>query len=216
MSRRFFHVGIIWVLSTALGLSAAGRVAAGPIALFTSPGSGALRTGDGFTLGSKFTVGSNNAIVSSLGVFDSTGVALAAATPVDIWDSVGSVVAAATVPQGTADLNQFAYVSISPVTLLAGHSYTLGAYYSSSADPAQLRDHSSTPGTSPDFNSYLAAFTGSNTVGSISDPTGTTSGVAYIGPDFLYVVPEPSTLLLLASGFLLICSRLPNRFLRST
>jgi hypothetical protein len=190
-----------------IGLMAAGRATAGPLALFTSSGTGTIRTGDGFTLGGQFTVGSQNAVVSSLGVFDSTGSSLAAATPVDIWDSSQNVVASAIVPQGTTDANQFSYVAITPVTLLAGQTYTIGAYYSSSADPAQLHDHSASPGQSPDFNNYTARFSSSASAGVITIPTGGAGSGVYLGPNMIYTVPEPATLWLSGAGLLMLLCR---------
>ncbi|HEY4285434.1 MAG TPA: LamG-like jellyroll fold domain-containing protein, partial [Chthoniobacterales bacterium] len=164
-----------------------------PLPLVITAGSAALRAGDGFTLGTRFTVGSQNETVSAVGAWDgpnsggSIGDGLQASKPVAIWDSSGNVVASATVPAGTGGLlvGQFRYVAISPVTLLANQQYILGAYYSS-GDPDQLRDQAGGPTMSADFNSYVAAFTGSNTVGSISEPNGFAGGTAYVGPSFLY------------------------------
>jgi hypothetical protein len=78
---------------------------------------------------------------------------------------------------------------------------------SSSTDPAQLHDASTTPTTSPDFNTFVSRFTASNTVGSISQPTGGTTGVGYIGPNFQYAIPEPSSLALLAVGGMVLIRR---------
>ena len=113
--------------------------------------------------------------------------------------------------QGTTDTNHFSYASITPITLLAGQSYTIGAFYSAS-NTAHLLDHDGTPGTSADFNTYIARF--SNTTGSLTDPTGGTSGAAYIGPNMLYTVPEPATLLLLSGGLALVAGRLGLRMRR--
>jgi len=158
-----------------------------------APDSGSLRTGDGFTLGSSFTVGSSNALVTSLGAWDNGSDGLNFAKPVAIWDSSGNMIASATVGSGTAGtlVGEFRYASIPPVTLTAGQQYTVGVYYSAT-DPDQLHDHTGAPTMSSDFTGYVATFTGSNTVGSISKPTGGTTGAAYIGPSFQYVVPEPT------------------------
>jgi hypothetical protein len=188
----------------------AGGVASGQNALLLDAGSGNIRTGNGFSLGTTFTVGSNNETVFDLGVWDgpngdagSVGDGLQSSIPVGLFDSGGTLIASTTIPSGTTAtlINGFRYVAIAPINLLSGDTYTLAAYYSSS-DTDILHDQGGAPSTSPDFNNYLAAFTGSNTVGSLSFPTGHTNGTAYVGPNFEYTatVPEPSTIALLIGG----------------
>jgi hypothetical protein len=191
---------VVCIFSTTLMLLVAEQAMAVPIALYTA-GGGTDRTGQNFSLGSTFTVGSKNAIVSALGVYDATGTALAFSTPVEIWDSSGTPVASATVNSGTTDTNHFSYASISPVTLTAGQTYTIAAFYSTS-NTAHLLDHDGSPGTSTNFNSYGARY--SNTTGSLNWTTVTTTGTAYIGPNLLFTVPEPATLSLVSGGLLLL------------
>jgi hypothetical protein len=124
------------------------------------------------------------------------------------------LLATATIPSGTTAtlLNGFRYLPIAPVDLLAGNTYTLAAYYSSS-DLDNLHDQGGSPSTSSDFNSYLGAFTGRNDVGSLSFPTGHTNGTAYVGPNFEYSssVPEPMTSLMMLSGLSLLAAKLLGR-----
>jgi len=196
-------------------LFAAG-VASGQNTLLLDAGTGNIRTGDGFSLGTTFTVGSTNEFVLALGVWDgangmngSVGDGLQSSIPVGLFDSAGTLLASITIPSGTTAtlLNGFRYVPIAPIDLLAGDTYTLAAYYSSSALDV-LHDQGGSPSTSSDFNSYLGSFTGSNTVGSLSFPTGHTNGTAYVGPNFEYSnVPEPTTSLLMLSGLSVLAAR---------
>jgi hypothetical protein len=193
-------------------LTLAALVLASPVfagELVVAPDSGSLRTGDGFTLGTAFTVGSSSAKVTSLGAWDNGSDGLSFAKPVAIWDSGGTMIASATVPAGTAGtlVGEFRYTSITPVTLTAGQQYTAGVYYSA-ADTDSLHDHTGTPTMSSDFTGYVAVFTGSNTVGSISRPTGGATGAEYIGPSFQYAVPEPASIgTMLLAGSLLVLRR---------
>jgi hypothetical protein len=201
-------------------LAAAGG-ALGQNTLLLSAGTGNIRTGDGFSLGTTFTVGAANEFVLALGVFDgpngmngSIGDGLQSSTPVGLFDSSGTLLASTTIPSGTTAtlLNGFRYLPITPVNLLSGNTYTLAAYYSSS-DPDVLHDQGGSPSTSSDFTNYLGAFTGSNTVGSLSFPTGHTNGTAYVGPNFQYssTVPEPMTSLMVLSGLSVLAARVLRR-----
>jgi hypothetical protein len=200
-----------------LGLAAATLIAAPAAAqvFVASPGGGTLRFGNNFTLGSSFTVGSNPVSVTSLGVWDSNNDGLTFAKPVGIWDSANTLVATATIPAGTTGtlVGEFRYMSITPIVLSANASYTIGAFYASS-DSDLLHDHTGglAPTMSSDFTNYTARF--DNATG-FSDPTGGTSGPAYVGPSFQYtVVPEPSSLLLGVVGACMLWScrrrRRPN------
>jgi hypothetical protein len=174
-----------------------------------SPGTGTLRTGSNFTLGSSFTVGNTPVSVFSLGVWDSNSDGLAFAKPVGLWDSIGNLVASANVPAGTSGtlVGEFRYTPITPVILSANTSYTVGAFYATS-DTDQLHDHigGTNPTMSSDFNTYAARF---DSATGFSDPTGGASGPAYVGPSFQYatVVPEPTSLLLAATGAALLTLR---------
>src|SRR3984893_14870696 len=206
----------VWMAACLLIFLVAGGVASGQNTLLLNAGTGNLRTGDGFSLGTTFTVGSTNEFVLDLGVWDgangvngSIGDGLQSSIPVGLFDSVGNLLASATIPSGTTAtlLHGFRYVAIAPVNLLAGNTYTLAAYYSSS-DPDVLHDQGGSPSTSSDFTNYLGAFTGRNDVGSLSFPTGHTNGTAYVGPNFQYssTVPEPMTSLMVLSGLSVVAS----------
>jgi hypothetical protein len=83
--------------------------------------------GSNITLGWGFSL-VNAVTVTGLGYFDGNG-GLTDAHPVGIWNSIGILLAEATVPSGaTADLlSGFRFVSISPVILSPG-AYSIGGY----------------------------------------------------------------------------------------
>lgn len=158
---------------------------------------------NGNTAGFQFIANADLSI-TSLGVFDSGQNGLLESHQVGIWQ--GSVLlASATVPAGTsAPLSgQFRYVTITPVTLIVGKAYEIGA--------------------NPDFQDpFVGAATGFSTdpnitwvqsryIGGFSDPT--THNSVYdpgiFGPNFTYtvIVPEPSALALLGLAGVLICRR---------
>jgi len=206
----------VWITASLFIFLIAAGVASAQNTLLLDAGTGGIRTGDGFSLGTTFTVGSTNEFVLALGVWDgangmngSIGDGLQSSIPVGIFDSSGTLLTSITIPSGTSAtlFNGFRYVPITPLDLIAGQTYTLAAYYSSS-DLDILHDQGGSPSTSSDFNTYLGAFTGSNTVGSLSFPTGHTGGTAYVGPNFQYsAVPEPATSLLMLSGFSLLAAK---------
>ena len=83
-------------------------------------------------MGWSFTVSGSDLTVEALGVFDQGADRLVDSHPVGIWDSTGAnLLAQVTVPPGTtATLNGgYRFESISPIALLAGVTYVIGAYY---------------------------------------------------------------------------------------
>src|ERR1700730_11060253 len=206
----------VWMAACLLIFLFAAGVASGQNTLLLDAGTGNIRTVGGFSFWRTFRVGFTNEFVLALGVWDgangmngSVGDGLQSSIPVGLFDSSGTLLASTTIPSGTTAtlLNGFRYVSIAPVNLLSGNTYTLAAYYSSS-DPDILHDQGGSPSTSSDFTNYLGAFTGRNDVGSLSFPTGHTNGTAYVGPNFQYssTVPEPMTSLMVLSGLSVVAS----------
>lgn len=170
-----------------------------PVLSFTG-GFGAVTSGS--TVGWSFTL-SGPATITSLGVYDYVGSGyangLVDAHPVDIWNSNGAVVAAATVPAGTGTTSNagFRYVSIASVTLPAG-TYTIGTFMPSQSDPI-IRGATITtvPGVAYNGSRFIQA-------DPIAYPPGDQYGSAdsYFGPNFqaTVVVPEPSAWMLVSLG----------------
>jgi hypothetical protein len=85
------------------------------------------------TIGWRFTVGANAITVSQLGIYDSGGNGLAESHQIGIWTGDGSsLLTSTTVPAGTSATlsGAYRYASITPVTLNAGQTYVIGAFYS--------------------------------------------------------------------------------------
>jgi PEP-CTERM motif len=157
-----------------------------------------------FTVGSQFTT-SGPVSVDGLGVFDDSQNGLVDSYPIGIWDSTGTLVASGTVGSGTSGtlINQFRYVSITPVDLVAG-TYQIGALYLDGNDGVVGTDFvgptnfSTAAGITFDSSESVAG-------GSLTNPTDNAAGgTQYFGPNFTFTsataVPEPATLALLAMG----------------
>jgi hypothetical protein len=176
--------------------------------LFTTPGTGAVRTGDGFSLGAKFTYnGPSMALVTDLGILDVSGEAWDHSHEIGLWDVSQSnlQIADGTVDNGGTLISGFRYVHLNvQVLLTTGHQYTLGAYYFPTASSNDhLQDHGGTdPTPDPLFSAFTAEFSSSNTAGALTEPTGNTFGAAYVGPNFIFQAPEPATFALTGCGAL--------------
>ena len=91
----------------------------------------------GSTVGTEFTVIGSSFTAYQLGVYDAGSDGLGQSHPVGIYTTGGALLASATVPSGTAApiVNGFRWVSLTtPLTLNAGTSYVLAAYYPASGD----------------------------------------------------------------------------------
>ena len=187
-------------LAGLVSLTATGR---GATFITTSP-TASFFPGQGYTLGTFFTVGAVSETVSALGMWDDQANGFAFSHDIKIWNTTTHLaVATATVSAGTSAVldagsvngsGGFRYQSITPVSLLTGQAYVIGAYYSS----ADSSDTQATPAggqqVSAAFTNISSAFTASASLGSISEPNSTlVSGVGYAGPSFQYTAaPEPS------------------------
>jgi len=204
---------IAMLLLTAASVSHAGTM------MFTTPGTGPDRTGDGFSLGVQFQVVAPNLTVVSLGIYDTTGGALKTDHEIGLWDvTAGNAqVADATVTAGTSNGGTpgFVFVGLTtPTALILGDTYRLAAYYpaGSSATTDHLLDccsGSTAPAPNPDFIQLNGEFTPSNTIGGLSEPTGQ-AGHAYVGPNLQFNTPEPGTGLLIL-GAVALMARLRRR-----
>lgn len=85
------------------------------------------------TIGWSFTVGARPITVSQLGIYDSGGNGLAESHEVGLWTGDGSsLLRSTTIPASTSATlsGAYRYVPITPVTLNAGQTYVIGAFYS--------------------------------------------------------------------------------------
>lgn len=170
-------------------------------------------------IGWQFTVGNSPVSIDELGVFDFDLDGLATSHEVGVWSLDQTLVVSATVPAGTtavADGN-FRYVDVQDTTLQANTEYVIGATWVAGGDEfvwdAEVLD---APGVSVDSFAVDSRLSIEATAlarfaigSSLVFPTGTTPGnprQAFWGPNFT-IVPEPSTLLLLATAFLGVSRR---------
>jgi hypothetical protein len=81
--------------------------------------------------GWSFLAGSQDLEVDALGIFDQDGDGLEDAHPTGIWTSGGTLLAQVTVSPGTGGnlVASYRYASLAPLTLAAGQTYVLGAYF---------------------------------------------------------------------------------------
>ena len=124
-----------------LGFGAHGAGAATvPAVLTTSGNSNSWRLTIGAnqsaTIGWAFSVGAQALEVDALGMYDNNADGMLDAHPVGLWNSSGTLLAQATVPAGTAAtrVGSYRYVAIAPVTLAAGQTYVIGAYFAPVVD----------------------------------------------------------------------------------
>jgi uncharacterized protein DUF4082 len=174
------------------------------------PGDGGFQSsdyGDNVTLGWGFTLG-NTVTVTGLGYFDGNA-GLTDAHPVGIWNSIGVLLAEATIPSGaTADLaGGFRFVSIAPVILGAG-AYSIGGYANdTSPDEFRFEVSSVTTVAGLSFgptNLYTKA-------DSLTQPTTKADAFSqdgYFGPNFevgsATTAPEPDSIEVSLIGMLAI------------
>jgi hypothetical protein len=175
------------------------------------PGSGGFQNSDygsNITLGWGFSL-TSAVTVTDLGYFDGDA-GLTDPHPVGIWNSLGDLIAEATVPAGsTATLmSGFRFVSITPVVLNPG-AYSIGGY-ADSTSPDEFRFEVPSVETVAGLsfgqdNLYTQA-------DSLAQPTSQADVLSqggYFGPDFLVsgpvtTVPEPGDIGLSLLGLALV------------
>ena len=204
-TRRRFWVTVLGLAFSIPVLGETGPAKAGPLYTITNDTTTDTLGNPPFTLGFQFTEVTNQN-VTALGIFDDSQNGLADSYPIGLWDSKGNLIASGTVLAGTADplVNQFRYVNIAPVQLLAGQTYQLGALFLTGDDGVNF------PGDATGFAMNPAAMFDQSTFasgGTLSNPTSTFStDPGFFGPNLLLTppapptVPEPSSLALLSLG----------------
>jgi hypothetical protein len=87
-------------------------------------------------VGWSFLVGAQNLQLTALGIFDQNQDGLEDSHVVALWTSGGALITEATVPSGTTGslVGSYRYHSVTPVTLLAGQTYVLGAHFAPVVD----------------------------------------------------------------------------------
>ena len=145
---------------------------------------------DGNTFGWSFSVGSQNITIAAVGIWDKDGDGLISDHPVGLWDSVGTLMGSATIKNGVASVlvSGFRYENLpSPVTLISGSTYYLGALYPTSGnEPVQYS------GTYT-YNSVITYDTSRYSLAdTLSFPSQNFSLSGIVGPNAMTTaVPEP-------------------------
>ena len=155
---------------------------------------GGTRTDGPYDIGFKFTVGSSNVSVTSLGYY-AVNTALAANHQVTIYSTLtgNAPIGTANVLAGTTlSADHFAYVAVTPFTLLADTSYLIGA--PSTGDP--FLDDSNGGGVytiAP--SSGIASLDSSQynlTPGDAPTTSTGRSATAFVGPNFISQISQPA------------------------
>ncbi|MBE3069098.1 MAG: DUF4082 domain-containing protein [Planctomycetes bacterium] len=155
------------------------------------------------TEGWRFTV-NEDIRVMRLGVWDLSSDGLNTSHDVGLWDPAGNLLASGTVAAGTAGalVNDFRYVSITPVDLEAGHDYVIGALYvPSPMDDYIAGDSSNTFTSDPRITWNHCVRYSALPNAPLTFPTEEANYAGAFGPNFTFT-PEPATLALVALGAL--------------
>ena len=145
---------------------------------------------NGNTFGWSFSVGSQNVSIAAIGIWDKDGDGLSNEHAVGLWTSGGTLMGSATIKSGLASvlIGGFRYENLpSPVTLLSGSTYYLGALYPTSGD--ELVQFSGTY----TYDSLITYDTSRySTADSLSFPSQNFTLAGVVGPNAMTtVVPEP-------------------------
>src|SRR5438876_3613240 len=136
--RRFSRGLARLALAGAVGLLLA---ATGPRAMADSPGVGFTAAPVGFawfqTLGWSFTTNAS-VTVDALGYYDLAGDGLAVAHDIGLFTSTGTLLTSTAVAPGVVDplIGSFRYAPITPITLAAGQTFTIGGTTDAFGNPA--------------------------------------------------------------------------------
>ena len=160
-----------------------------------------------WVFGIDFTVGDSNITVDALGYYYDPETGLTDNHPVGMYDSIGNLLASATVTSADPLVGHFEYAAISPIVLLAGDTYRVVGVSLSDLytwDPTGFA-------TSPAIT-YLGDTYQSGT--SLVDPAPEFHNDVehgFFGPDFMIssttpTIPEPSSVILLGTALGALCS----------
>jgi hypothetical protein len=160
-----------------------------------------------WNLGFEF-LANTNVTVTALGNMDFGSPSnLSQPQQVGLWNSSGDLLASAYVTSSSTQIDNFAFTSITPVTLSSGNYYIVGgqggAKYSGE-EPIVVAQQITYV---EDLYTYLGAAPNSPAIGPLtlaepltSEGLTTTSYAGWFGGDVLLATPEPSYYLLLGAG----------------
>jgi hypothetical protein len=175
------------------------RAVADQVAVTSFPDTGYVSgLSGGITVGSKFQP-LVDIQLTSLALWDQGANGFQAGHAIGVWDESLNLVASATMPAGSSTMliGEFRYVPIAPVSLTAGKSYAIAAFYSPSAfDPLT---GAITTFTSNANIGWLGSVEALNSGNALKYPETLWAEGQCFGPSFGFtVVPEPSSLTIMA------------------
>jgi hypothetical protein len=192
------------MFAVVLGLLVGRQVQADVILDFTG-GVTANPLGASFVEGYTFTVNTPHS-VDGLAIWNQSGAGLIHSHQVGLWDGAGNLIASATL-SGTGTSTEpstgggkWVESSMSPLTLVPGQTYTLGAVYIA-GDSDQYVANATRVSTVPEVT-YGAAVA-SSISSSLAEPTIPFLGNNYFGPDLVLTptaVPAPPAVVLVGLG----------------
>jgi len=195
--RKKLAAGLVTVLTL---FSIAVTAEAMPVAGIISSTNPSIYNSESHSLGYKFTA-MNDVTITALGFFDSYQDGFRADHLVGLWDENQTLLSSVKLSAGTGSLliDDYRYENINnTITLTAGKSYFIAGTTASDAWVYQTDNIATDPNISY-AGSYYALFTGYDLV----FPNSYASGNQYMTVNFLMEpapVPEPSTILLFATG----------------
>jgi hypothetical protein len=155
------------------------------------------------TVGWQFRTGANALSVTKLGWWDQTpDTPLSASHHVGIWTLGGTLLGSVVVQTTSSIMNNFRFETVSPFTLLANTDYLIGG-----RDVISDGDNyaSTSQVTTAADITLIGTARSANGTGFAAPTIVTVNGAGRFGPNFTYepatVVPEPSSYVLLATGF---------------
>ena len=211
------HVKKVLVLSFAVSMT---FTASASVITF-NPATGGTAANGGQTVGWQFNVLSP-LTVTGLEWYDAAGTGLNTAHTVGIWNPAGTLLTSVLIPAGVAAPldGMFRFVSITSINLPVGNGYIVGGQnFAASTDLMACGSGGPCDGllvqtVDPRLTFVNATF---SNPGGFTEPTFfSIAHEGFFGPSFSAVVPEPSSMVLLASGLIGVGSAMRYRKQRTT
>jgi hypothetical protein len=155
------------------------------------------------TLGNLFTVADKSIIITALGLFDDGIPGLNQSHSVGLWTTSGSLLGRVDFSPGLDgfESNGFIYKNLAnQVVLQPGVSYVLGVSYQNNSTDGVYINSSARYETWSSVVTFNGIARQTPRGAGFDFPAGQVNGLSYVGPNALYTVPEPVTLLLLGLG----------------
>lgn len=142
--------------------------------------------------------------VVALGAYNAPDIGWGGEQNVGLWDANGNLIASTLVNNTDTQQGDWYFNSITPVTLVAGENYIVGSQGGTNYT-------GETPITVSPYITYVEdrsfTFAGASPLNPLTEPTFTqnltsSSNAGFFGGNLEFATPEPSSLLLLASGLL--------------